>query len=127
MNQSSGAVLFPKTYPNSALHWFWIFKDYNICHFEKCKYIILKNPKPRTWYGPICVYVFVKRASPPPEAESNPENYMIFISAQFVARSRQRTLFFRMGSNSLSTCVLFLRIKQVSEVHIISVQLILKN
>ena len=35
--------------------------------------------------------------------------------------------FFRTGSNSPSTCVLFLRIRKILKVHIISAQLILKN
>ena len=69
-----------------------IFKDYNLCHFEKRNDTILKNSKPHTWYVLICGYIFVKRTSPALEAESISEELPDFIFTSFVPRRRQSIL-----------------------------------
>ena len=71
MRRSSGDASFPKNISEPRPAMVLIFKEYNLCHFEKCRYTILKNSKPQTYWIFICVYIFVKRTSPAFEAESN--------------------------------------------------------
>ena len=40
---------FPENISEPSPAMVLIFKDYNLCHFEKRKYTILKNSKPHTW------------------------------------------------------------------------------
>jgi hypothetical protein len=97
MQRSVGDAHFPKNISEPRPAMVLIFKDYNLCHFENLKYIILKNSKPHNWYGPICVYVFVKRTSPPSGVESNPGELHDYYSCPICSQQQAKDIVFQDG------------------------------